>query len=376
VKIKKYTLLISAVSMAFSWGCVEINQTDNAPVSSERISGKYIENDVLYTTLTEVFEKGETEVEFDGFVDSDDLSDVLDDVKRDYPEYFWLDCMNVYSVETSKNSSSCDFESMNDYTSEELMTMVGEIRAAGDKIISGMPEGLDDYGKALYVHDYIAEHTVYDDSKVGIEEKNLWDTAYGCLVEGKAVCGGYSRGFQYIMNQLDIPCGVVNGKAWNRDPTSREEYSEPAGHAWNYISLNGINYWVDVTWDDAGDTENMGTDVFHTYFLLNDERLICTHSIGENQKNIPACYSMDSNYHVKNGSYLNKYSPEAVGAVMANSAYSGFAEMMFADEQTYKNAVKGLFENGELWNLYGYVQFGESVSYVLDDDMHVIIICY
>lgn len=376
MKIKKYTLLLSAVFMVLSSGCVEINPADNPPVSSERISGQYIEKDVLYTSLVETFENGETVIEFDGFVDSDELSDVLDDIKRDYPEYFWLDCMSAYSVETSKNSSSCDFESMNGYTSEELKAMVEEIRAAGNAVLSSVPEGLDNYGKALYVHDYIAKHTVYDDSKVGIEEKNLWDTAYGCLVEGKAVCGGYSRGFQYMMNQLDIPCGVVSGKAWNRDPNSREEYSEPAGHAWNYITLNGINYWVDVTWDDAGDTENMDADVFHTYFLINDERLLRTHSIGEKQKDIPTCYSMDHNYHVKNGSYITKYTPEAVGTAMANSAYSGFAEIMFADEQTYKNAVKGLFENGELWDLYGYVQFGESVSYILDDDMHVVVICY
>ena len=40
-------------------------------------------------------------------------------------------------------------------------------------------------------------------------------TSYGCLVNRKAVCEGYSKAYKLILNRLNIECEVVSGKATN-----------------------------------------------------------------------------------------------------------------------------------------------------------------
>ena len=61
-----------------------------------------------------------------------------------------------------------------------------KLDAAADEIVSAC-EGLGDFERVLYFHDYIVTHCDYDKSS-----ENAW-SAYGCLVEGKAVCEGYSK---------------------------------------------------------------------------------------------------------------------------------------------------------------------------------------
>ena len=65
------------------------------------------------------------------------------------------------------------------------------------------------YEKEKYVHDYIINHCSY----VEPEQSTNANTMYGCLVEGKASCEGYSRTFQYIMNKLDIDNRLVTGES-------------------------------------------------------------------------------------------------------------------------------------------------------------------
>lgn len=335
----------------------------------------YVSKDEIYSKFLENFEKGSVSIGFDAPVDNNDVSSVIKEIKNKYPEYFWIDT-SVIVFSESKGHTTCKFNIINDYTADELLTMTNELQAAAENIISAMPAGLDDYGKALYVHDAIAETTFYDTSKIGIEDIGLWDTAYGCLVEGKAVCSGYSYGFQYIMNQLDIECGVISGKAINNSSYDTNSGDDTIGHAWNYVKINGRNYWVDVTWDDIDDTYDTEADSVHTFFLVNDERLLQTRTIDADQNYIPACYTMDDNYHIRNNSFLNDYNKEEIGNIMAASADKKMAEIMFSSKESYNIAINALFEKGELWELSDYVSFSDYVSYILDDDMKTIVIFF
>lgn len=60
-------------------------------------------------------------------------------------------------------------------------------------------------------------------------------TAYGCLVNGKAVCSGYAEAFNAVMTELRIPTQVVQNSV----------------HAWNKVKIGGKWYHVDVTWNDC-----------------------------------------------------------------------------------------------------------------------------
>jgi hypothetical protein len=64
-------------------------------------------------------------------------------------------------------------------------------------------------------------------------------TAYGALVNGKAVCEGFARAFKLLMDNVGIDCQIVLGYYKNG-----ESY-EP--HSWNKVNYNGKWYLVDPT---------------------------------------------------------------------------------------------------------------------------------
>lgn len=107
--------------------------------------------------------------------------------------------------------------------------------------------GFCEYEKAKAVHDYLIKNVEYDYSL----SKNSF-RAYGALVEGKAVCQGYSLAYYEILKHLNISCNVCIGMAGNRF------------HAWNLAMVNGIGYFVDVTWDD------LGNEISYEWFMLNN----------------------------------------------------------------------------------------------------------
>lgn len=95
------------------------------------------------------------------------------------------------------------------------------------------------YNDVKMVHDYLVDNIEYDTS---IARANIYDV-YGALVNGTCVCEGYARSFKYIMDNMEIPCVLVIGKATNSQ-------GETENHAWNYVNVNGSWYAIDTTWDD------------------------------------------------------------------------------------------------------------------------------
>ncbi len=86
-------------------------------------------------------------------------------------------------------------------------------------------------------------------------------TSYGALINGKAVCEGYTRSFKCVMDMLNIPCVIVQGYA------SNEGGLEP--HAWNCVKLDDSWYGVDVTWNDGTGKP--------TYMLLGETAMAKEH---------------------------------------------------------------------------------------------------
>ncbi len=130
------------------------------------------------------------------------------------------------------------FASYNSQLRNSLNGMVSQIKARGANTTWNA------YNE-LVAHDYYCGDydLIYDDSCTS--EDDYFDyshTAYGAIVDGLAVCDGYSAGFSLIMERLGIPSMIVTGEAgepWNT-----------GGHAWNMVQLDGNWYEVDTTWDD------------------------------------------------------------------------------------------------------------------------------
>ncbi len=145
-----------------------------------------------------------------------------------------------------------------------------------EAIAALITDGMSDYEKELALHDYIIDVSDYDRAELypGLGSPDPDNSnPYGTLINGRAICSGYSGTFQLFMDMLGIECVTVNGAA-NAD---REE------HAWNMVRLGGEWYCVDVTWDDPVGLVTNSDFERHQYFNVTSEYLRDTRHFWEGE---------------------------------------------------------------------------------------------
>lgn len=131
---------------------------------------------------------------------------------------------------------------------------------------------MTDYDKIKVLHDYIINTTVYD--KVRADDANinsgyLSHNAYGVLISGKGICGGYSDAMAIFLNRLNLNNYKVSS----------------SNHVWNYVKLNNAWYHLDLTWDDP--IVNTGENILtHNFFLINtltlEQKMTSQHNYNKN----------------------------------------------------------------------------------------------
>ncbi len=125
-------------------------------------------------------------------------------------------------------------------------------------VLSGIDLALSDVEKVKAVHDYLVSTVAYDmDTLKNSPQTRTIYTAYGALVERKAVCQGYALAFQLFMQRLGIESVFVSSALMN--------------HAWNMVKLDGNWYHVDCTWDDQ--YPDIPGQIQYGTFLVSDLRI-------------------------------------------------------------------------------------------------------
>ena len=227
----------------------------------------------------------------------EDIQLAAEMVSEDYPEYFWFTCGwsgEVYSSGLVKLTMVYEIggESVTS-VDPQYDAMMNEVEA----LLDGMPANADsDYEKALYLHDALARHTeyVFTDND---------QTAYGALVEGQAVCAGYARAYQLLLEAAGIQAWIVEGNSV--DPGS----GSVVPHAWNLMWLDDDCYYTDVTWDDQDDL------LFHEFFCRSKEEFSSTHAPDMlHQKALPECAHEGYDYFV-----LEVKADSGVGGIVNDS---------------------------------------------------------
>ena len=109
---------------------------------------------------------------------------------------------------------------------------------AKDIVSSVTNSSMSDLEKELALHEYVVKNTSYDYDNY-INERVPADsyTAYGTLINRKAVCQGYADTMKLLLNLAGIEAKVVVGYA-----------KEP--HAWNLVKIDGEYYHLDATMYD------------------------------------------------------------------------------------------------------------------------------
>ena len=117
------------------------------------------------------------------------------------------------------------------------------------------------YLAALSFHDKIIFEVNYLDSNRIYPEGTSWAHNIVGVFEGRgAVCEGYARSFQLLLNMTGIENVFVTGKSGN------------IAHAWNMVKLDdGKWYWFDLTYDDI---PGWMWGVRYNYFAVSEEQNI------------------------------------------------------------------------------------------------------
>ncbi|MBP3389160.1 MAG: hypothetical protein J6K98_04710 [Clostridia bacterium] len=238
----------------------------------------------------------------------EELAVVYQCYRRDYPQHFWLG--NGYSISyTSQNDKQIVLEWLpktenNEaylITTAEKNTAQAKWDRAVKEALNGVTASMTAYERELKIHDNLIARCAYDET----QESAYCHSAYGALVEGKAVCEGYSRAFQYLLYQVGIPCLIAEGQ------------SHGQGHAWNMAQIDGSWYHVDVTWDDPlSDTPSL----YHGYLNLNDGWIREDHTVEQKGYPLPAATAIAANYHVKNDTVVSGFSVEDAAARLKKQA--------------------------------------------------------
>lgn len=156
---------------------------------------------------------------------------------------------------------------------EELYKKYEDMMKKAQEIVEKVVKpGMSDLEKELALHDYLVVHTVYDYenyfSNTVPEEAHL---PYGVLVNRVAVCDGFARTMQILLDMVGIESELVYG----------ESYGENGwyGHAWNIVKIDGKYYHLDVTFDNIDkDGRKVEKDsITHKYFNISDRQISFDH---------------------------------------------------------------------------------------------------
>lgn len=218
--------------------------------------------------------------------------------------------------------------------------------AALSAILSSASALPDEYSRVKLVHDHLVNTVTYDHAALNDLDSlgPRRNSAYSALIEKAAVCGGYARAFQLLLNRLGIPCTTISGT------------SEGMPHAWNLALLDGEYYLFDPTWDDAGE------QLSYHYFAATTAELQKTHTFTQDFT-YPTCTATACNYYVKEGFLMERYDFDDAARIVSAQKGNEAAHLKFLSKAEYDSAVKDLVKN-QKWATLPEFEGQTSIRYV------------
>lgn len=152
--------------------------------------------------------------------------------------------------ETDKVTVSIE-HNYNDNVREIILNKVKEIES------EIWNNSMTDREKIKVAHDYIINHSRYDKERSDNGIINYQsDIAYGPLLQGYSLCGGYTDAMELFLEDLNIESYRISNDK----------------HVWNAVFLDNNWYHLDLTWDDPITSNNQ--DILeYTYFLVGNDDL-------------------------------------------------------------------------------------------------------
>ena len=182
---------------------------------------------------------------------------------HDNPLYYWIDKTCLVGVgkgsegvpDGSKLALNVNICVADGYANgEDRVAQNNKLYAQIDGYLSAVSNENDPYYISLALHDMLINSVDYAYKSDGVTpESALWaHSIEGVFVNEKAVCEGYAKAYQLLLNACGVNNVYVTGSSFD------------TGHAWNMVQLNNGNWYLyDLTWDDQPNDAEGQT---HKYF--------------------------------------------------------------------------------------------------------------
>lgn len=254
----------------------------------------------------------------------DGVKEVFEAVYNDHPELFWLE--TGYSCKYLRSGKCLELTLQYNMEKERIPQAKESFQQAARELTEGA-EGLpNDAEKEKYVHDALVDRVEYEESAA------MNQSAYSALVNGRTVCAGYARAFQYVMTELGIPCYYCTGY-------SGED------HAWNIVETDNGYYNVDVTWDDTDPST-------YDYYNKTDAQYARTHIRKGMSVRLPACNgngegAADSQGGESGGEQNGGSGQGNGGSTLSGAAQSGAGEQGSMESVSGQDGGSGNGQDGD-----------------------------
>ena len=166
---------------------------------------------------------------------------------------------------------------------------------------------------------------------------------------------------QYLLRLLGIQSTIVTGNA------------NGESHAWNLVRLDGEYYYMDTTWGNSrylDSDSQMEKYVNYSYLAITSEEISRTHIL-DNSFKLPECTHTENNFFRKENRYYEAWSPEQIGALLAESwnAGGGDVSVKFASSDLYEQALQYFITDQHIAD---YCENISSIFYLEDKEMYVL----
>lgn len=146
------------------------------------------------------------------------------------------------------------------YSDEMEATLNAKVDEIYNEVIT---DKMSDTEKIKAIHNYIINHTVYDQARaaevtngLAQDSYHVSNTAYGALINGKAICGGYTDAMALFLDKMSLKNYKIASES----------------HIWNCVYIDGTWKHLDLTWDDP--VTNTGENrLEYNFFLISTSEL-------------------------------------------------------------------------------------------------------
>ena len=276
----------------------------------------------------------------------------------DNPQIFWVD--NYFGYYTENNTTYVECYST--LSGNQCELYIKKLNDRIEEFLSVISEDDGKYEREMKLHDKLLQECSYNREVQSLEDGWQYFSAYGALVEGEAVCEGYSKAMMILLNLSGVEATTIRGVGENER------------HMWNLVELGGSWYHLDCTWDDGDD------GYMHDFFNMTDTMISRDHVTDPLLSDstytddfsynffVPECSSIDMNYFNIEGLIVTEITletEEQIANLIYNKASAGENNISFMvdGDLSYDEFTSYLLDN----SAYKFMVLAERANDYLDD---------